>query len=114
MKIAIVGSRGFPEPERVRAYVRSLKKDDIVISGGAKGVDSWAVEEAKVQGLETQVFPADWDLFGKSAGYRRNVDIVEAADFVVAFWDGKSKGTAHTIKLAQKAGKPVEVLLCGK
>lgn len=113
MRVAIVGSRDFPEPERVRAYVRALRKDDIVISGGARGVDSWAVEEAQLQGLSTEVFPADWEVYGRSAGYQRNQSIVDAAEFVVAFWDGKSKGTAHTIKLAQKAGKPVEVLLAG-
>ena len=105
MKVAIVGSRDYPDPEAVRTYVRSLPKDTTVISGGARGVDSWAVEEAIKAGLETEVFPADWKLYGKSAGYRRNSQIVAAADKVIAFWDGKSRGTKHSMDLADKEGK---------
>lgn len=101
MHVAIVGSREWPEPERVKAYVDSLPEGTVVVSGGAKGVDTWAEEAAKARGLEVMIFPADWKTYGKRAGMIRNQQIVLAADEVVAFHDGTSKGTAHTIKMAR-------------
>jgi hypothetical protein len=108
-KIAIVGSRGYGNELQVRLYVQSLPKDVIVVSGGARGVDSWAVDEAKKCGLETQVFKADWSQ-GRGAGFARNSDIVKASDEVVAFWDGLSSGTQDTIWKARVVGKPVTVI----
>lgn len=108
MKVAIVGSRDFPYLHMVRYYVSNLPRDTVVISGGARGVDQAAVEAAKIAKLETLVFMADWTT-GRGAGYARNVLLVKHADKIVAFWDGKSKGTKHTIDLAKKAGKPIEI-----
>jgi hypothetical protein len=62
------------------------------------------VATARKRGLCTEVYPADWNQFGKSAGYIRNRAIIEAVDGVVAFWDGQSRGTAHAIQLARKRG----------
>lgn len=110
MNVAIVGSRNFADPQQVTNYVNGLDADhDVVISGGARGVDTWAYIAAKKRDMRVIVLNADWDLHGKKAGYLRNADIVIAADRVVAFWDGQSKGTLHSINLAKKAGKPVEV-----
>lgn len=53
--------------------------------------------------------PADWDLYGKSAGFKRNVQMAEYADALVAFWDGASSGTKHMIETAQKMGLDVRV-----
>jgi predicted Zn-dependent protease len=110
MKVAIVGSRDFQDLERVRNYVSHLSTTDVVISGGARGVDQTAVKEARYRGMNTMVFAADWAGLGRGAGYARNVLIVQQADRVVAFWDGKSKGTKHTIDLANKVDKPVEII----
>lgn len=107
MKIAVVGSREYPDMEGVRRFIRALPKDVVVISGGARGVDSVAEEEARVQGLTVEIYPADWARYGRRAGYVRNKIMVDKADKVVAFWDGKSKGTKHTIDLARKASKPL-------
>lgn len=101
MKVAIVGSRDFMFPEMVISYIRTLPKDTIIVSGGARGVDTWAEKTAKELGMQTEIYPAQWDKFGLSAGIIRNNDIVKAADKVVAFWNGRSKGTLHTIKLAK-------------
>lgn len=109
MKVAIVGSRDYGNLEAVRAYVRGLPKDTVIVSGGARGVDSVAEQEARRCGLEVLIFPAEWGKYGKSAGYRRNVDIVTAADQVVAFWDGVSRGTKHSIDLARAQGKLLEI-----
>lgn len=105
MKIAIVGSRDFPDIPAVLRYVSSLPAGTIVVSGGARGVDFEAVAHAKDIGLQTQVIQADWTLRGKSAGMIRNAEVVRVADAVVAFWDGISDGTADTIAKALKARK---------
>ena len=110
MKVAIVGSRSWKDHEMVRDYISSLDVDDVVVSGGARGVDQFAEIYAAKQGLETIVFPADWKTYGKRAGVLRNRDIIDAADRVVAFWDGSSAGTKSSIELARKANKPVLVL----
>jgi len=108
-RIAIVGSRGFPNLDQVHEYVRSLPPDTIIISGGARGVDRAAEYEAKRIGLKTQIFLPDWEHFGRSAGFRRNETIVANADELVAFWDGQSRGTLHSIGLARARGIPVRI-----
>ncbi len=93
----------------MRAFVRELPQDTVIVSGGARGVDRTAVEEAERCHLLTDVHYAEWQRLGHRAGFERNKLIVEEADEVVAFWDGASHGTLHTIKLARAAGKPVTV-----
>ena len=73
------------------------------VSGGARGVDKFAERLARARGMDVRVIQPDWDTHGKRAGYLRNREIVEACQWVVAFWDGESKGTKHTIDLALKA-----------
>lgn len=108
--VAIVGSRAWPYPQAVIDYVAKLPANTVVVSGGAKGVDTWAEQAARQRGLDVKVFPADWNTYGKSAGFRRNADIVNACDELTSFWDGVSRGTAHSVELARKAGKPVTVI----
>ena len=79
MKIAIVGSRNFYPMSLVEKFIATLPDDAIVVSGGASGVDSWAEVYAKQRGLQTEIYPAMWSTYGKSAGFRRNADIVNAA-----------------------------------
>jgi glycerophosphoryl diester phosphodiesterase len=81
----------------------------MVVSGGAKGVDSWAVEAAHKTGLATEVIEADWETHGRSAGPIRNQEIVRRSDEVAAFWDGNSRGTLNTIALAVHKNIPVHV-----
>lgn len=109
--VAIVGSREFPDLDVVREYVRRLPEEVEVVSGGARGVDTAAEEEAHDRQMPVKVFPAEWDKHGKGAGFIRNRDIVKAADFVVAFWDGESRGTRHTIREAVRQGKPMDVFV---
>lgn len=109
MKIAIIGSRNFADIARIDKFVSWLTKDCVVVSGGARGVDKLAELAAKKYGLPTKIFYADWDTYGKSAGFRRNGTIVEFADVVVAFWDGASKGTQDSIEKAGKLGRDVFV-----
>lgn len=99
--VGIVGSRGFANAPLVRAFVRRTRRTTCIVSGACpNSPDHWAVREAIARGQPYQELPADWDRYGKSAGFRRNVDIVAQSDHVVAFWDGVSEGTLNTIALA--------------
>ena len=111
MKVAIVGSRKFRELALVKEYVDSLTIDTTIVSGRALGVDQIAEAAAIARGMPTEIFLPDWKTFGLAAGPMRNALIVGAADEVVAFWDEKSKGTASTIELTRKAGKPLKIIV---
>lgn len=114
-RVAIVGSRDWPHPKTVEGFVLGLVEIDgrgafEVVTGGARGVDTIAEETARGEGVSVKVLPADWDKWGKHAGYLRNREIIAYADSVVAFWDGKSKGTKHSIDLALQYGKDLQVV----
>lgn len=74
----------------------------------ANGADTLGETYAKNNCFQIRYFPADWDKFGKSAGYIRNKQMAEYASYrkgygaLIAFWDGKSKGTMHMINLAKE------------
>lgn len=108
-RLAIVGSRDFPNLPLVKQFVERLQRDTVVVSGGARGVDSVAVEAARQRGLATEVFEADWDRLGKRAGIDRNARMIDTVDGLVAFWDGKSRGTQHAIQCAKTRGIWVRV-----
>lgn len=108
-RIAIVGSRDYPLMDTVSQFVQSLPADTVVVSGGARGVDREAARAAKRRGLRTLIFLADWNTHGRRAGMVRNEQIVDHADQVVAFWDGRSPGTANTIQRARAKGLPVRI-----
>lgn len=107
--VAIVGSRDYPFLQDVRDYIVELPDDTRIVTGGARGVDQCAEEVAKERGLICAVYRPDWETYGKRAGFLRNIDIVAACSRLVAFWDGVSRGTQHSIRLAQQARKPVLV-----
>ena len=112
MRIAIVGSRGVLV-SNIEKYVEDC---DEIVSGGAKGVDSCAKEYAVRNRIKIKIFytynNTYYNTYGRAAPIVRNKEIVEYADKVVAFWDGKSKGTLSVIKYAKKIGKACNVVLC--
>lgn len=110
IKVAIVGSRNFNNLNLVEEYVNNLPESSVVVSGGAIGVDTAAVDAAKKRGLKTVVFLPQWEKYGKIAGILRNTRIVDFSDRLVAFWDGKSTGTMDSIMKAKKRGIPVEIV----
>ena len=112
MKVAIVGSRRFSDPQRVIDYVNSLPPRAAIITGGASGVDAAATRAARAKGIPVQVMPASFDEAadaGKSAA--RNQRLVDACDVLVAFWDGSSKGTRATVDRALDSGREVHVFV---
>ena len=111
MKVAIVGSRGYQDETRVRHYVMTeLTTGDVVISGGAKGVDSWAADAARRRGLEVVEHLPNYDVYGAAAPKKRNAIIAIHCDRMVAFWDGSSSGTANAVTWAVTYRRPVEVI----
>ncbi len=97
--------------ERFCELLCDLIPDDAsaVISGGARGVDRLAAQFAEKQKLPVEEYLPDYNLFGKIAPLVRNRTIVDNADFVVAVWDGKSKGTLNTIDYTLESNKPLVV-----
>lgn len=109
-RILIAGSRDYPDYGAVRAFIRSLPSGTVVVSGGARGVDSIAEYNARRAGLTVEVYHPDWKTLGNRAGYVRNAQMVNVADRVVCFWDRQSKGTKHTIDLAREKNRPLLVI----
>lgn len=112
MRVAIVGSRDYPNLDEVREYVMSLPDDTIVITGGARGVDQTAELAARARGLTVVVHEAEWQKYGKAAGPMRNKVVVEDCDRLVAFWDEVTPGTKNAISQASKSGKLDKVFRC--
>lgn len=108
MKVAVIGSRSVFATD-IGMYISD---GDEIVSGGAVGIDSCAAEYAKKNGLKLTVFLPRYERYGRAAPIVRNKMIVDYADKIVAFWDGKSRGTLSVIKYAEKTGKPCEIILC--
>jgi len=114
VRVAIVGSRHFPEMERVRALVGSLPAGTTIVTGGASGVDAAAAEAARARGLGLQKLPPRMEeALDPNASAQRNQRLIEASDLLVAFWDGESNGTRGTIERAMALGREVHVYLPG-
>jgi len=112
LKVAIVGSRRFSDPQRVSDYVNSLPPRASIITGSASGVDAAATKAARAKGIPVQVVPASFDeLADASKSAARNQRLVDACDILVAFWDGSSKGTRATVDRALDSAKEVHVFL---
>ena len=112
IKIAVVGSRSFEDYtlfEKVMKTYLSEFDNVAFVSGGAKGADALAQRYAEENGVEMIVFKPEWSRYGRGAGYVRNKQIWQEADRGIAFWDGKSKGTQHSFKLAHELEKPLQV-----
>ncbi len=107
MKLLIAGSRSIKDFD-LSGYVPS--EVDLIISGGADGVDSLAEEYADRYRISKLILRPKYDKYGKSAPLKRNEVMVDIADVVLIIWDGKSKGTMHTVKYAQSKNKPTTVI----
>ena len=126
LRIIVAGSREFKNYDLLRDtlmdYLDFIDDKDVVdnpsqvkfISGTAKGADTLGEQFAYTYEYEVIRFPAAWDIYGKSAGYRRNAEMAKYASetygVLFAFWDGKSKGTKHMIDLAKRYGLEVHVV----
>jgi len=112
MNLAVVGSRTFSDYEELKIILDEIKNFfhfDTIVHGGAKGADSLAKRYAKERHLTEIVHYPEWEKYGKAAGFIRNEFIWKDAHLGVAFWDGQSKGTAHSFKIAKSQKKKLLV-----
>lgn len=113
MLVLVCGSRTWTDRQLVDRELCEFLRDRFatILHGGAKGADSMADEIAHENGFDTKVMLADWKRYGRSAGCIRNDEMLdEGPDLVLAFWDGSSHGTKHTIDQAITRGIPVKII----
>lgn len=115
-KLIVAGGRDFNDYDLLSrvliamADVELADKAVSIVSGMARGADALAVRFAKEHDVTLYEFPAQWDDYGKYAGYYRNKKMGNFSDALLAFWDGKSRGTKHMIDYMQGLGKPVHIV----
>lgn len=115
-RVIIAGSRSFSNYELLKEHCLSLLQEKmrthrvIIVSGHAHGADTLGERFAKEQGLTVELHPAKWRALGKAAGMIRNTEMVRASNALIAFWDGKSRGTVHMINFAERRGLEVSVV----
>lgn len=115
-KLIVAGGRDFTDYERVHAEIFSLAENELgdhavsIVSGMARGADAMGTAVARNENIKLYEFPADWNQYGKRAGMIRNSNMAHFADGLLAFWDGKSRGTAHMIRYMRSLGKDVRVI----
>lgn len=117
MKVIIAGTRTIEDYQAIYYFIDNYYDKhpmSRVVSGCADGVDSWGERWAFNWGIPLDQFHADWKQYGKKAGIRRNIEMGNYADALLAIWDGKSRGTRHMIDYMLDQGKPVtvEIIQC--
>ncbi len=116
-RLIVCGGVDFDDYEFFKIQLNRLieKYDNIrLVSGHARGADTLAERYAAENGIQIQVFPAEWNKYGKAAGPIRNKAMLEYAQeeipVVAAFWDGKSRGTGNMLKQAKAAGAECHII----
>ncbi|MGN0447053.1 MAG: SLOG family protein [Acutalibacteraceae bacterium] len=110
MKIAVIGSRNLTVNDLGKYLTEDVTE---IVSGGAKGVDLCAREYARVNKIKLTEFLPEYEKYGRGAPLKRNLQIIDYADLILAFWDGKSKGTKYVIDNCKKRNKKVSVFIIG-
>ena len=115
-KIIIAGGRDFMDYNLLKEKADKILQEKkvthkiVIISGCARGADTLGLRYASETPFDVEAYPAAWDQYGKKAGYLRNVEMAENANALIAFWDGKSKGTKHMIDIATERNLPIRVI----
>lgn len=108
MKIALIGSRNLIVKDLGRYLPENVTE---IVSGGARGIDTCAREYAKSHGIKLTEFLPEYEKHGRSAPLKRNLQIIDYADLIIAFWDGQSRGTKFVIDNCKKRNKKVTVII---
>tara|TARA_R110000851_G_scaffold244874_2_gene397617 strand:- start:5569 stop:5940 length:372 start_codon:yes stop_codon:yes gene_type:complete len=115
-RIVVAGGRKFHDFERLTYELDSLLRNKsrtheiVIVSGKARGADELGERYARLRHYSIQSHPANWNMFGNSAGYRRNEEMALESDATVAFWDGESRGTKHMIDITQQHGNMLRIV----
>lgn len=117
-RVIVCGSRDWSDRERIAEQLNKVVvefgyvfPEPVIVHGNARGADRLAAEEAEKAGLLVEAHPADWETYGKAAGLIRNTMMAKlGADLCIAFWDGRSTGTAHMLSQARKCGIPCKAI----
>lgn len=108
MKVIVAGSRTFGSNDFIgmvgSALAISNFEVDEIVSGGAAGIDSAAIQYAKKEGIPVSIFNANWDKYGKAAGPIRNSEMAKYADALVLIYDGSSRGSVNMLDQARREG----------
>ena len=107
MRLAIIGSRTCPAVD-IASHLWFVP--ELIVSGGAKGVDTYARLYAEGNGIPFIEFLPEYRKYGKIAPIIRNRQIVDNCDFLLAFWNGVSPGTRHALDYAKRKGKPFKIV----
>lgn len=116
LKIVVAGSRNFNDYELLKETLDNLlgnispTETVEIVSGTARGADRFGERYARERNYALKRFPANWDKYGKSAGYIRNEEMARYSNYGVIFWDESSRGTKHMIDLLHKYGIKCEVI----
>jgi len=108
MKVLVVGSRGIENFDLSGIIPTDT---ELIISGGANGVDSAAEKYADKHRISKLILRPRYDLYGKAAPLKRNEIMVDIADTVIVVWDGVSRGTKYTVEYAKKKNKTVNLIM---
>lgn len=119
VRVIIAGSRDFNDYNLLKENVKNILKDYDnveIISGTAKGADFLGEKYAKENNIKLKQFPAQWNLYGKQAGYIRNKQMAKysiednSIGILIAFWNGTSKGTRHMINIAKEMNLQIHII----
>jgi len=113
MKVIIAGSRDFDDYNLLYKNCNNIlsnQKEIEIVSGRARGADKLGEKYAKEKSLKLKLFPANWEKYGKKAGYLRNEEMAGYAKFLIVFWDGVSKGTKNMINIAKEKGLEIRII----
>ncbi len=115
--VIIAGSRTFNNykllEDKVNNILKNKKETDniVIISGNANGADKLGESYANKNHYNLVIKPAEWKIYGKKAGYIRNIEMANIANALIAFWDGKSKGTQHMINIAKEKNLLTRIII---
>lgn len=115
IKVIVAGCRNYNNYEEAKSIIDfylskiCINNEIVILSGGCRGADSLGEKYASEKNYKIERHQANWGKYGKKAGPIRNEKMASLCDFVICFWDGKSKGTKNMIAFAKKYNKPLRV-----
>lgn len=114
-RVVIAGCRDYNNYNEAKEFIDfctcNIRKENeiVIVSGGASGADAIGEQYAKENGFKVEKYPADWKKYGRAAGPIRNKQMAEISDYVICFWDNKSKGTKSMIEYAKELNRRVKI-----